>query len=202
MIIAGAGGHAREILDLLEEKAGEDIFLFDDLSISLPNNINGYMIICSLEEAKKKLQSDPRFIIGTGNPAVRQKMYDLFTKWGGQPFTFIAGTAMVSEQQTDVGEGSNIMHAAFVSNNVQIGKGSLINTRAHLHHDVTTGEFCEIGPAALLLGKVKLGNAVFIGAGAIVLPGITVNDGAVIGAGAVVTKDISAGLTVKGNPAV
>lgn len=202
MIIAGAGGHAREILDLLEQKAGEAIFLFDNVNASAPDVIHGHPLIRTSEEAKAKLQSDPRFIIGTGNPAVRQKMYDLFVEWGGQPFTFAAYTALVSEQQTTIGEGANIMHNAFISNQVQIGKGSLINTRAHIHHDVITGNFCEIGPAALLLGCVRIGHHVSIGAGAILLPGIEVGDAAIIGAGAVVTKHVVSGKTVKGNPAV
>lgn len=202
MIIAGAGGHARELLDLLEQKAGETIFLFDNVNEAAPDSINGFPLIRSAEEAKAALQNDPRFIIATGNVAVRQKMYTLFAAWGGHAVTFIAATAMVSEQQTTIGEGVNIMHDAFISNHVQVGKGSLINTRAHLHHDVVTGDFCEIGPAALLLGKVSIGHSVFIGAGAILLPGTEVGDGAIIGAGAVVTKRVAAGQTVKGNPAV
>jgi maltose O-acetyltransferase len=42
---------------------------------------------------------------------------------------------------------------------------------------------------------------VFIGMGALILPGVTIGDNAIIGAGAVVTKDVSAGVTVKGVPA-
>jgi sugar O-acyltransferase (sialic acid O-acetyltransferase NeuD family) len=202
MIVAGAGGHAREILDLLVRKAGEEIFLFDNVSLSLPEIINGIPLIRTEEVVKEKLRSDPQFIIGTGKPFVRQKLYDLFLEWGGRPYTFIAATAQVSKQETVIGEGANIMHDAFISNNVQIGKGSLINTRAHLHHNVVTGDFCEIGPAALLLGNVCVGHCVFIGAGAVLLPGIEVGDAAVIGAGAVVTKHVAAGQTVKGNPAV
>ncbi|HLP36107.1 acetyltransferase [Lacibacter sp.] len=202
MIIAGAGGHAREILDLLIKKAGEEIFLFDNVNAAAADSINGYALIRTAEEVKAQLQNDPRFIVGTGNPAVRQKMYELFLAWGGQPFTFIAATALVSEQQTTIDEAANIMHDAFISNHVQIGKGSLINTRAHLHHNVVTGNFCEIGPAALLLGNVHIGHRVFIGAGAILLPGIDVGDDAIIGAGAVVTKPVAAKQTVKGNPAV
>ena len=41
-----------------------------------------------------------------------------------------------------------------------------------------------------------------IGAGAIILPGLTIGEGAMIGAGAVVTKDVPAGETWVGNPAV
>jgi sugar O-acyltransferase (sialic acid O-acetyltransferase NeuD family) len=201
MIIAGAGGHAREILDFLVQKTGEGIFFFDNKSASLPDHINGYPIISSSEEAKMELQSDPRFIIGTGNPAVRQKFYDLFVSWGGQPFSFIAGTAQVSEQETVIGEAANIMHDVFISNHVHVGKGSLVNTRAHLHHNVVTGDFCEIGPAALLLGKARIGFGVFIGAGAIVLPGVIIGNNSIVGAGAIVTRHVPDNKTVKGNPA-
>lgn len=201
MIIAGAGGHAREILDLLVIKAEEAIFLFDNINSDAPDFINGYPLIRTAEEAKAQFQNDPRFIVGTGNPAVRQKMYEQFVEWGGQPFTFIAGTAQVSIQEVVIGEGANIMHDAFISNYVEIGKGNLINTRAHLHHNVATGDFCEIGPAALLLGNVHIGHHVFIGAGAIVLPGITIGNNSVVGAGAVVTRNVSMNTTVKGNPA-
>jgi sugar O-acyltransferase (sialic acid O-acetyltransferase NeuD family) len=201
MIIAGAGGHARELLDLLTIKEGEELFLFDNINVSPPASINGFALIGTEAEVKSILKRDPRFIIATGNPSVRKKLYQLFLTWGGQPFTFVADTALVSEQHTSIGEAANIMHAAFISNHVQIGTGTLVNTRAHLHHDVQTGDFCEIGPAALLLGKAKIGDDVFIGAGAIVLPGIEVDNAAIVGAGAVVTKHVAAGQTVKGNPA-
>lgn len=202
MIIAGAGGHAREIFDLLNSNTESPVYFFDNVSPSLPEKMGGLEIITHEEAVKEKLLEDPRFIIGTGNALVRRKMYDLFMEWGGKPFTLIAGTAIISKQETVIGEGSNIMHGAFISNHVRVGKGTLVNTRAHLHHDVKTGEFCEIGPAALLLGKVQIGKEVFIGAGAILLPGIEAGDGSIIGAGAVVTKNVAAGKTVKGNPAV
>lgn len=48
---------------------------------------------------------------------------------------------------------------------------------------------------------VTLGQDVWIGAGAILLPGVTIGDGAIVAAGAVVTRDVAAGMTVKGVPA-
>ncbi|NCU05938.1 MAG: acetyltransferase [Chitinophagaceae bacterium] len=200
MIIAGAGGHAREILDILSEK--KDLFFFDNLTNELPHKLQGVPVIRTVEDARLALKNDARFIVGTGNTSVRKKMYEMFVKLGGLAFTAIAASAIISEGESVIEDGCNIMHGAFVSNRVHVGCGTLINTNAHLHHDVVTGSFCEIGPAALLLGSVKLGNEVFVGAGAVVLPGISIGDNVVIGAGSVVTKDVEKNKTVKGNPAV
>ncbi|NTS43769.1 NeuD/PglB/VioB family sugar acetyltransferase [Flavisolibacter sp. BT320] len=202
MIIAGAGGHAREIFMLLSKEEKSNVYFFDNVTASVPEKIGGVTVLRSEREARLSLEQDPRFIVGTGNPAVRKKLFELFAAWGGEPFTFRSSTAIISELETVIGEGANIMHDVFISSHVKMGKGCLINTRANLHHDVVMGDFCEIAPAALLLGQVRIGNNVFIGAGAILLPGIEVADGAVIGAGAVVTKHIISDRTVKGVPAV
>lgn len=202
MIIAGAGGHAREILSQLDRNALEVLYFFDNVSDFVPEQISGISVIRTETAVKEILKTDARFIIGTGKPAGRKNLYELFCQWGGECFSFVAATAFVSEQQTTIGEGVNIMHEAFISCDVKLGKGCLVNTRAHLHHDVSIGDFCEIGPAALLLGGVKIGHDVRIGAGAILLPGIEIGNEVRVGAGAVVTKNIHEGKTVKGNPAV
>ena len=39
MIIAGAGGHAREIFDILDAQAVKEICFFDNMTNPLPNEI-------------------------------------------------------------------------------------------------------------------------------------------------------------------
>jgi sugar O-acyltransferase (sialic acid O-acetyltransferase NeuD family) len=201
MIIVGAGGHAKEILSQMSAVPGTPLYFFDNVTATLPPQIGGVEIIRSEEHARQVIKNDPSFILGTGTPSVRKKLYGLFLQWGAQPVTFRAQNTFVSTLDTVIGEGTNIMHGAFISTSVTVGKGSLINANAHLHHDTILGDFCEIGPGALLLGRAKLGNEVFIGAGAILLPGIEVGDGTVVGAGAVVTKNTKGGQVIKGNPA-
>jgi sugar O-acyltransferase (sialic acid O-acetyltransferase NeuD family) len=201
MILVGAGGHAKEVFDVLSNEDQKNVAFFDNISLSLPGGIFGRPILRTIEDAKLYLQTDNRFILGIGNPKYREQLFNLFLNLNAEPFTPIAESAVVSQFDVFVGEGSNVMHKTFVSNSVRIGKGALINTGAHLHHDIEMGDFCEIAPAALLLGKAKLGSYVFVGAGAIILPGITVGNKVVIGAGAIVTKNIQDNQKVKGNPA-
>lgn len=53
-----------------------------------------------------------------------------------------------------------------------------------------------------VLGPVTLKKGCFLGFGCLIMPGVTVGEKAVVGAGAVVTKDVPAGTTVLGVPAV
>jgi sugar O-acyltransferase (sialic acid O-acetyltransferase NeuD family) len=201
MILVGAGGHAKEVFDILSAEDQKNVSFFDNISLALPDEIFGRPILRTIEDAKSYIHTDNRFILGIGNPKYREQLFNLFLNLNAEPFTPIASSAVVSNLDVYIGEGANVMHKAFVSNTVRIGKGALINTGVHLHHDIEMGDFCEIAPAALLMGKAKLGNHVFVGAGAIILPGITVGNNVVIGAGAIVTKNISDNQKVKGNPA-
>lgn len=201
MVIAGAGGHAREIRDILHTQGIKKISFFDNITNPLPEEMTNENVIQEEFLLRQLFEKTPEFILGTGGPTARLSLYNLFLKLGGTPMSCVSSTAIISKKAVDIGDGCNIMHRVLISNHVVISHGALINAGVQVHHDVSIGAFCEIGPSAILLGKVKIGDYVIIGAGAIVLPGILVGDGAVIGAGSVVTKDIQAGTTVKGNPA-
>jgi sugar O-acyltransferase (sialic acid O-acetyltransferase NeuD family) len=200
MIITGAGGHAKEILDILSEKERQDCYLYDDFTKDVPPYLNDVPVCTNIEHAASILKSDPVFVLGTGNGILRKKFANTFREAGGKLTTVISPLAFCSRQAT-IADGANIMAFAFVSAGVTIGEGCLINTRANIHHNAIIGDYCEISPAAVLLGDVTLGNFVKVGGGAIILPGITIADNATIGAGAVVTKNVAAGITVVGNPA-
>lgn len=201
MVIAGAGGHAREIIDLLTVAEREQTYFFDNIRTDSPLTICNIPVLSSIPLLAEQFASDPRFLLGTGSPESRRFLFDLFTKAGGVATTIIADTAFVSGIETSIGEGSNVMAFAFISNSVHIGIGTLINTRANIHHDVKVGSFCEIGPGAVLLGAAEVGNETMIGAGTVVLPKVKVGTGVKIGAGSVVTRDVPDGMTVKGVPA-
>lgn len=201
MIIVGAGGHAKEILDLLTIAQLKNCTLYDDVSGGNHAYLNGIPICKNMLDAEFLIKQDPAFVLGTGNVTLRKKMAEMFRTAGGKLTTIISPLAFCSKMVTTIGAGTNIMSFAFVSNGVKMGDGCLINARVNLHHDVVMGDYCEISPAAVLLGKVQLGNFVSIGSGAIILPGITIGNNTVVGAGAIVTKNVDAGMTVVGNPA-
>lgn len=199
MVIAGAGGHSLEVLEvLIARQMTEGLAFFDDISANLMME-EKYPVIKSDEALQAHFAQDARFVLGTGNPKLRKRFFERFTALGGKHVS-IQGLDNLSSGAAEISV-ADVMNRCVIGPKVSIGRGTLVNTGALVHHEVQIGEFCEIAPRAVLLGKVSLGNQVMVGANATILPGIKVGDGAVIGAGAVVTRDVPAAVTAVGVPA-
>lgn len=198
MIVAGAGGHALELLDILiSQGMTENLYFFDGLnSISIFQD--KYPVLKTMDQVRQKFLEDPRFILGTGNPKVRFKIYQDFSKIGGILFP-VKGTGLVYSNFA-INNDADIFNLCFIGAKTEIGKGSLINTGAQIHHEVKIGEFSEINPGAVLLGKVEVGSFCSIGANATILPKVKIGDNVIVGAGSVVTQDVPDGVTVVGVP--
>lgn len=203
MVIAGGGGHAKEILGtFLEMKFEGVIHFFDDVTETALNGAPGrYKRLKTLNEAAEIFSSDPAFVLGIGKPQVRKQLADRLTSVGGKLESVISPYARIGSDLVYDVAGLNIMTGAVITLDVTIGTGSLVHINSSVHHDCIIGEYCELSPGCCVLGKVSIGDYTSVGAGAIILPGITVGKNVVIGAGAVVTKNISDGRTVKGVPA-
>ena len=203
LVIVGAGGHGRETLDIVEAiNAVEPTWAFagfvDD----------GEVIADRLERRDASLlgtteilaDTDPRYVIGIGSPAVRAKLDEQLTAWGRTAATLIHPAATVASDNR-ISDGVLLAAGARVTTNVTLGRHVHLNVNAVVSHDCVIGDYTTLSPGALVNGDVRLGEGVFLGTGAIITPGITIGDHAVIGAGAVVVRDVPPGVTVKGVPA-
>lgn len=199
MIIAGAGGHAFELLDILiSEGKTKNLVFFDEIN---SGNVfqDRFSIIHTEKEVIAHFEKDPFFILGTGNPQVRHQFYKRFTSLGGKLIS-VQGKGVAFSNFSTGAEEADIFNLCFIGANTQIGKGCLINTGAQIHHEVQIGEFTEVNPGAVLLGKAKVGNFCTIGANATILPKIKIGNHVIVGAGSVVTQDVQDGLTIVGVP--
>lgn len=115
--------------------------------------------------------------------------------------TVVDPTALVSASAR-VEHGVFIAAGAVLHARATILAGSIINTRAVVEHDSVIGAFAHISPGAILCGAVQIGRLAQVGAGAVVIPNRSIGPGATVGAGAVVVRDIDAGVTAIGVPAV
>ncbi len=202
MIIAGAGGHAAEILHLFDQLGQLDDLVFYDNTLKEERKLfDRFRVICSDEALAEQFTIDPRFVLSLGNPIYRRQLADHLKSRGGELSSITSPTASIGRFDVHLEAGLNVMHQVVIYNRVRVGEGTLLNTACSIHHDVTIGKYCEICPGARILGGASVGDFSFLGSGAIILPGISISNNCVVGAGAVVTKDVDDNQKVSGIPA-
>lgn len=203
MLLIGAKGHAREVLDVLDQCGKlSGISFFDDISTDLPERLYGkFRVIRTINAAAKELKRDKRFVLALGAPKLRHKMALKFSNIGGVLTSVISPLSRVGNFEVQLGRGLNLMTGAFVGNNVIIGEGTLLNANSTVHHDSVIGSYCEISPGAHVTGRCRIGDFCSIGTGAVILPDIRLGRNVIVGAGAVVNRNIPDGTCVAGVPA-
>lgn len=203
MIIVGAKGHAKEVVQIFNQLNDcNSLYLFDNLSADMPGMfLSTYKILRTFEDVKRIFLQDNRFVLGLGGPINRYKLSMTFQKFGGSLESIISPFAQIGDHDVKLGRGLNVMTYSIIYNNVSIGEGSLINSACSIHHDVTVGKYCELSPGSRLLGNSIIGDYCQIGSNAVVLPSVRIGSNVIIGAGAVVTKDIPNNSLVVGIPA-
>ena len=202
MLIAGAGGFARETLELLLQHPVErEIAFFDDVTDGVSKVYGKYKVLVSDQEAVQWFLQDPQFCLGIGGSRSRELFFNRFIALGGNAATVISPLAHFGKNEIYIAPGCTIATGTVITTNVKIGIGCLINLNCTIGHDSLIGDFCELSPGVHISGNCRIGNRCTIGTGAVLLPGVQVGDDAIVGAGAVVTKNVSSGLKVAGVPA-
>jgi sugar O-acyltransferase (sialic acid O-acetyltransferase NeuD family) len=195
LILLGAGGHAKVVLDTA-------LLLFPEWEIECRDDDlqkkGGQILSLSIQVPIGKPEGQVHVAIGNNRARMRYGEEALQT--GVMFYTLVHPRAVVA-QTAHIDAGSFIAAGAILGPDTRIGKGCIINHGAIVDHDSVISDYCHIAPNATLGGGVIVGREVLIGAGATILPKIRIGDGAVIAAGAVVTKAVQAGTTVLGVPA-
>lgn len=189
MILFGASGHSKVVLDILISKGVKVNAIVDDHPKM--EEIFGVAVIKTVG-----LTINNTAIICIGNNKTRKKISE---KYNFEYVTAIHPNAAVS-QFSKIGRGTVIMANAVVNPDVLIGKHCIINTGAVIEHECILGDYVHISPNASLAGNVSVGEGSHIGIGAAVIQGIKIGRWATIGAGTVVIKNVPDFATVVGNP--
>lgn len=198
LVIVGAGGHGREMLDVARV-AGIAVLGFVDDDPAYPDRIDnlGITVLGDLSW----LEANPApYALGIGAGAVRQQMSARFDAAGCTAPTIIHPHVSIGSACT-FGDGVAIYDRTVITTNVTIGSHTHINVGCAIQHDTVVGNHTQISPGVFINGDCNIGDDVFIGSGAIITRGCWVGDGARIGAGSVVLSDVPAGVTVVGSPA-
>ncbi len=201
MLIVGAGGYAKEVLEVVLELNFEKICFFEEEKYKKESHIFGkYLILNNDEDVKTLFLIDNRFVLGVGDPILRNKFLTKFMTLGGEPYNLISKSSSIGNFKVTFGKGICIMQNVIITTSVRIGDGVLININSTVGHDCVIGDFVIINPGVNISGNCRIDDHCVIGTNATLIPHISIGKRSIIGAGSVIIRNVESDLLIVGNP--
>lgn len=201
IFIFGASGHAKVVIDVVEQQGTSTIaFLVDDNPLLKDADFFGYHVIGGKSELLAMKNPPKRVIVAIGSNKARSAVADWLARNGFELVSAIHPAAKLGRGVL-IGSGTVIMAGAVINSDTTIGKNVIVNTRASIDHDCTIGDNVHLAPGSTLCGSVNVGENSFVCAGATIIPNLAIGKSVTVGAGSVVIRDVPDATTVAGIPA-
>lgn len=204
IILLGAGGHAKVLIELIHLAGEYEIAGILDNRLEAGSVISGISVLGNDEMlAEIFAKKITNACIGVGSIKDTLTRTSLFKKLKGAGFSvpsLIHPDAHVSES-AKLAEGVQIMMNSVLQAGCSIGENTIVNTGAIIEHDCTVGKDVHVCPGAVISGTCNIKEGTFIGAGSTVINNINIGKDVTIAAGSVVVSDIADKAAVKGAPA-
>ena len=159
LVILGAGGYGRNIVDLVEQSGRyTEIRFLDDFNRGAIGNC---------EDFQKFAGADTEFYPAFGNNALRMDWLKKLIACGCTVASIVHPTAYVSPK-TAIGRGVAILPRAIVNTGTVIGDGCIVNCGSIVDHDCVLGEGIHVCLGAIVkaenhipaLEKIEAGQVI------------------------------------------
>ncbi|MDD2814225.1 MAG: acetyltransferase [Thiotrichaceae bacterium] len=203
VIILGSGGHARVLLEILNNQNYPILGMTDVYTEKWGSDVAGVPV---LGNDSSIFKYDPQSVIlvnglgSTQQTTSRSNVFNLFFQ-NNYSFLSLAHITAYKSISAVLGYGTQLLAGSIVANQARLGNNVLVNTRAIVEHDCVIHDHCHLATGSIVCGQTVLGEGVHIGAGATIIQGLSIGKNATIAAGAVVVKDVPPNVLVAGIPA-
>jgi len=205
LLIFGTGGHAREMLALVDAinhlSPRYDLLgwvddrtdLRDETPLNLP-------LLGKLEDVYPSFSGDVQVVVAIGSSGARKRVATRIDRLGIDAAVLVHPSAHVGPD-VRLGKGTMVCAGAILTAGIQVGQHALINSGSIVSHDGRIDDFVTIAPGVSLAGNVHVQTGADLGIGASVLPGLKIGSWSIVGGGATVTRNVPSNSTVVGSPA-
>lgn len=202
LVLFGAGGHAKVVIDIIEQ---QDIYaiagLLDDDLKHQGRRFFSYPVLGTRAALPALRSAQLRHAIVTvGDNASRAALAAFLDQQGWRFASAVHPRASIS-RGVEIGPGSVVMAGCVVNADAYLGSQVIVNTGATVDHDCRIEDAVHIAPGCHLCGGVGVGEGSFLGAGTTVAPGVRIGKKVIVGAGSTVIRDVADGIRVSGVPA-
>lgn len=202
LILVGAGGFGRELINWAEDAAAQggqafagyldmhaDVLAGSAYALPWLGTPDGYAP-----------QAGDEFVIAIGDPAGKRAVVEQLRARGARFARLIHPSAVVARTAV-LGEGVVLCPHSMVSADARVGDFVAVNTLSSVGHDAVVGAYTTLSGHVDLTGYVQVGEGCFFGSGARVLPKVKVGARARIGAGATIMRNVAEDATMFTMPA-
>ncbi len=202
IIIFGAGGHGRVVLDiLLQQQQFEPVGFLDNNPDLTQRHVDGVRVLGNLSRLPELRREGVRHaVVAIGDNGIRRKIARILEQSGFELVNAIHPSAQIASTAT-LGRGVVIATGANICAHVQVGDYAILNSGCIVDHESMIGTATHVCPGVRLAGHVVVESGAFVGIGATVIQNVRIGMDATVGAGAVVIRDVDALTTVVGVPA-
>ncbi len=201
--IIGAGGHAREVLDVFDAintiKPRYDVkgFIVDPEYGKPGIMINDKPILGGFEWFLDNM--DCATVCAVGAPHLRFHLTER-AKALGIPFCSVVHPTAIMTRWVSIGEGVVIAAGCILTNNIHIGNHVHINIDCTVSHDASIADFTTLSPGVHVSGNISFEEGCFVGTGVNIIEKKTIGAWSIIGAGSIVIENVPPNTTVVGVP--
>lgn len=201
VVLLGGGGHARELVDIIELSGEWNIIGIVDTRSSQGDVIAGHPVLGDNLLLPDLLAAGiVNLILAYGISGSWQARGAHFRELlaSGHNFPVLIHPQATVSRQAGLARGVQVMAGARIGSNANIGDACLVNTNAVVSHDCILCENVHIAPGAILAGGVGVGPDSVIGMGASVYMRVTIGKGVIVHNGAAVFADVPDEMEIRG----
>lgn len=200
VVIYGAGGHGKCVVDLVRSVGGYRVAGLVDDHRPAGESFMGVRVLgggATLAELRAEgVELAANALGGIGNIEVRVTVSERLAAAGFRCPALVHPSAIL-EPSFVPSSGLQVFPHVYVGSDVSIGPDTILNTGAVVSHDCVLGAWVNLSPGALLAGGVHVGPRTLIGMGVTINVGVRIGTGVRIGNSAVIKADVDDGAEVR-----
>lgn len=175
LLVVGAGGHGRSVVEAAELSGQFEVVGLLDDSLHAGDRVMGVTVLGSVVSMEHHQAGAEKAIVAIGNNTVRENLMQQLTAAGFKWATVVHPRAIVSPSAV-LGAGSAVMAGAIVGTEARLGVSSIVSCGAVVDHHATVEDFGHLRVNASMAGGTVLGRGAWMQAGAVLGYGVAAGE--------------------------